>query len=108
MNMLICMCGVTRIGIIWNKGFYNQKDNECGIHFQECAGKKVQVVQICHENGLRICGGNSDGDECGGGRKGRPKRRWMGSLNVDLREKIQADTHNRAMRRQRVRNIEPT
>ena len=41
-------------------------------------------------------------------RKGRPKRRWMDSVNVDLREKGLSgeETHNKAMWRQLVRYIE--
>ena len=42
-------------------------------------------------------------------RKGRPKQRWMDSVNVDLREKGLSgkETQNRVMWRQLVRNIDP-
>ena len=42
-------------------------------------------------------------------RKGRPKPRWMDRVNVDLREKglPSEETHNQAVWRQLVRNIEP-
>ena len=42
-------------------------------------------------------------------RKGRPKRRWMDSVNVDLREKGLSgeETQNQAVSRQLVRNIDP-
>ena len=43
-------------------------------------------------------------------RKGRPKRRWMDRVNVDLRENGLSgeETHNRAVWRQLVRNIDRT
>ena len=42
-------------------------------------------------------------------RKGRPKRRWMDSVNVDLREKeLSGETQNTAAWRQLVRNVDPT
>ena len=43
-------------------------------------------------------------------RKGRQKRRWMDSVNMDLREEglLGEDTHNRAVWRQLVGNIDPT
>ena len=42
-------------------------------------------------------------------RKGRLKRRWMDSVNVDLRVKGMSgeETQNRAVWRQLVRNIDP-
>ena len=43
-------------------------------------------------------------------RKGRSKQRWMGSVDVDLREKGLSgeQTHNRAVWRQVVTYIDPT
>ena len=45
-----------------------------------------------------------------GRRKGRPKRRWMESVNVNLREiGLSGDeTQNRAAWRKLARNIDPT
>ena len=42
--------------------------------------------------------------------KGRPKRRWMDSVNVDLREKglSSEETQNWAVWTQLIRNIAPT
>ena len=42
-------------------------------------------------------------------RKGRPKRRWMDSVNVDWSEKRMSgeETQNRAVGRQLVRYIDP-
>ena len=42
-------------------------------------------------------------------RKGRPKRRWMDDVNVDLRKTGLSceETHNRAVWRQLVRYIDP-
>ena len=44
-----------------------------------------------------MCGGKSDEDGCG--REGRPKRRWMDSVNMNWREKGLSgeETHNRAV-----------
>ena len=42
-------------------------------------------------------------------RKGRPKQRWMDSVNVNLREKgLLEETQKRAMWMQLVRNIDST
>ena len=41
------------------------------------------MVQTCHEKGLRICYEDGRGAQ----KKGKPKRRWMESINMDLREK---------------------
>ena len=43
-------------------------------------------------------------------RKGRPKQRWMDSVNVDSRENGLSgeETHNRAVWRQLVTHIDPT
>ena len=43
-------------------------------------------------------------------RKGKPKRRWMDSVNVDFREKglSREETHNRDVWRQLVRYIDLT
>ena len=48
---------------------------------------------------------STDGWE--GRRKGRPKRRWMDSVDVYLSEKGE-ETQNTAAWRQLVRNVDPT
>ena len=65
----------------------------------------ADVELIYLENGCRICA-----DECGGDRSREiQKRRWMDSVNVDLREKGLSgeDTKNSTVCRQLVRNIDP-
>ena len=81
------------------------EDNGSGRNIQESAGKKVEVVRTCIEKGGRLVyvgGGENDVD--GRRRKGRQKRRWMDSVNVDLRGKGLSgeETHNRAVWRQLV------
>ena len=79
--------------------------HESGRNIQENTGKMVKVgwdehvmrrdeeyVGKSHERGC--------GRELGRRRKGRPKRVWMDSVNVDLREKWLSGehTHNRGVR----------
>ena len=60
--------------------------------YQEHVGKRVMRIDV---QGRR--------------RKGRPKQRWIDSVNVDWRERRMSgeETQNRAVWRQLVRNIDP-
>ena len=60
---------------------------ECGLESDEdgCGGEEKERKTEAEVDGQCECGLESDEDGCGGEEKERKKRRWMDSVNVDLR-----------------------
>ena len=105
MEMIRWLCGATKLDKVRN----NIRQKQKGRSDIEEDAKKISVVCSCEERRRRIMHRNRVMKVQGERTRFRPKRRWMGCIRDDRREKqlsVEGE-HDRAKWRQAVRNTSP-